>query len=140
MSSWSALRSAWLSVATRRRYWLPLIRWSITRVAWSRARRLHWSWRTCRSGVTRRARNRRIPIAHLMAAGRTMVTGGAWLAPTVEFPVTRGIPVCGRIGLQPQSVYRFGGYKAQGKTDESAGGGFQKTPGNSAGGLGLQVV
>ena len=41
--------------------------------------------------------------AHLMAAGAQMVKleGGAWLAPTVEFLVTRGIPVCGHIGLQP---------------------------------------
>jgi len=28
--------------------------------------------------------------------------------------------VCGHLGLQPQSVHRFGGYKAQGKTDASA--------------------
>jgi len=60
--------------------------------------------------------------ARLMAAGAQMVKveGGAWLAPTVEFLVARGIPVCGHLGLQPQSVHRFGGYKAQGKTDSSA--------------------
>lgn len=60
--------------------------------------------------------------ARLMAAGAQMVKieGGAWLAPTVEFLVARGIPVCGHLGLQPQSVHRFGGYKAQGKTDTSA--------------------
>jgi len=46
--------------------------------------------------------------------------GGAWLAPSVEFVVTRGIPVCGHLGLLPQSVHRYGGYKAQGTTDESA--------------------
>jgi 3-methyl-2-oxobutanoate hydroxymethyltransferase len=46
--------------------------------------------------------------------------GGAWLAPTVEFLVARGIPVCGHLGLQPQSVHRLGGYKAQGKTEASA--------------------
>jgi 3-methyl-2-oxobutanoate hydroxymethyltransferase len=58
----------------------------------------------------------------LMAAGAKMVKleGGAWLAPTVEFLVARGIPVCGHLGLQPQSVHRLGGYKAQGKTDASA--------------------
>ncbi|HET9764427.1 MAG TPA: 3-methyl-2-oxobutanoate hydroxymethyltransferase [Casimicrobiaceae bacterium] len=60
--------------------------------------------------------------ARLMAAGAKMVKleGGAWLAPTVEFLVARGIPVCGHLGLQPQSVHRLGGYKAQGKTDTSA--------------------
>ena len=80
--------------------------------------------------------------AHLMAAGAQMVKleGGAWLAPTVEFLVTRGIPVCGHIGLQPQSVYRFGGYKAQGKTDESAGELFQDTRAIVAAGIALLVL
>ena len=60
--------------------------------------------------------------ARLMAAGAKMVKleGGSWLAPTVEFLVARGIPVCGHLGLQPQSVHRLGGYKAQGKTEASA--------------------
>jgi 3-methyl-2-oxobutanoate hydroxymethyltransferase len=60
--------------------------------------------------------------ARLMAAGGQMVKleGGAWLAPTVEFLAARGIPVCGHLGLLPQSVHRTGGYKAQGKTDASA--------------------
>ncbi|HET9764459.1 MAG TPA: 3-methyl-2-oxobutanoate hydroxymethyltransferase [Casimicrobiaceae bacterium] len=60
--------------------------------------------------------------ARLMAAGAKMVKleGGSWLASTVEFLVARGIPVCGHLGLQPQSVHRVGGYKAQGKTDASA--------------------
>jgi len=60
--------------------------------------------------------------ARLMAAGAQMVKveGGAWLAPTVEFLVARSIPVCGHLGLQPQSVHRLGGYKAQGRTDASA--------------------
>jgi len=60
--------------------------------------------------------------ARLMAAGAQMVKleGGAWLAPTVEFLVARSIPVCGHLGLQPQSVHRLGGYKVQGKTEESA--------------------
>jgi len=60
--------------------------------------------------------------ARLMAAGAQMVKleGGAWLAPTIEFLAARGIPVCGHLGLQPQSVHRLGGYKLQGKTEESA--------------------
>jgi 3-methyl-2-oxobutanoate hydroxymethyltransferase len=60
--------------------------------------------------------------ARLMASGAQMVKleGGAWLVPTVEFLVARGIPVCGHRGLTPQSVHRFGGYTAQGKTDASA--------------------
>ena len=60
--------------------------------------------------------------ARLMAAGAQMVKleGGGWLAPTVEFLVARGIPVCGHLGLQPQSVHVYGGYKVQGKTETSA--------------------
>jgi 3-methyl-2-oxobutanoate hydroxymethyltransferase len=60
--------------------------------------------------------------ARLMAAGAQMVKleGGAWAAPSVEFLVARGIPVCGHLGLQPQSLHRLGGYKIQGKTEVSA--------------------
>jgi 3-methyl-2-oxobutanoate hydroxymethyltransferase len=60
--------------------------------------------------------------ARLMAAGAQMVKveGGAWIARTIEFLVARGIPVCGHLGLQPQSVHRLGGYKTQGKTEASA--------------------
>ena len=60
--------------------------------------------------------------AELMAAGAHMVKveGGAWLADSVEFIVARGIPVCGHLGLLPQSVHHYGGYKAQGRTEASA--------------------
>ncbi|MGT2430126.1 3-methyl-2-oxobutanoate hydroxymethyltransferase [Cupriavidus basilensis] len=40
--------------------------------------------------------------------------------PTVKFLVERSIPVCAHIGLTPQSVHALGGFKVQGKTDESA--------------------
>ena len=60
--------------------------------------------------------------ATLMQAGAHMVKleGGAWLAPTVEFLVTRGIPVCGHLGLTPQSVNTLGGYRVQGRTETGA--------------------
>lgn len=60
--------------------------------------------------------------ARLMSAGAHMVKleGGEVMAPTVEFLVSRGIPVCGHIGLTPQSVHALGGFKVQGKTDEAA--------------------
>ncbi|MBS0319291.1 MAG: 3-methyl-2-oxobutanoate hydroxymethyltransferase [Proteobacteria bacterium] len=53
--------------------------------------------------------------AVLMAAGAHMVKleGGAWLVPTVEFLVARGVPVCAHLGLTPQSVHQFGGYRVQ---------------------------
>lgn len=60
--------------------------------------------------------------ASLMAAGAQMVKleGGAYMAETVRFLVERGVPVCAHIGLTPQSVHQLGGYRIQGKTDESA--------------------
>lgn len=60
--------------------------------------------------------------AQLMAAGAQMVKleGGQWMAETTQFLHERGIPVCAHIGLTPQSVNAFGGYKVQGKTDEAA--------------------
>jgi 3-methyl-2-oxobutanoate hydroxymethyltransferase len=46
--------------------------------------------------------------------------GGAWLADTIRFLTERAIPVCAHLGLTPQSVHQFGGYKVQGKTMEAA--------------------
>ena len=58
----------------------------------------------------------------LMRAGAHMVKleGGGWTAPTVEFLVQRGVPVCAHLGLTPQTVHALGGYRVQGKTDEAA--------------------
>lgn len=58
----------------------------------------------------------------LMRAGAHMVKleGGSWLADTVRFLVERGIPVCGHIGLLPQSVHALGGFKVQGKNQHDA--------------------
>lgn len=58
----------------------------------------------------------------LMQAGAQMVKleGGAWLADTVRFLTDRAIPVCAHLGLTPQSVHQFGGFKVQGKTTEGA--------------------
>jgi 3-methyl-2-oxobutanoate hydroxymethyltransferase len=80
--------------------------------------------------------------ARLMAAGAKMVKleGGAWLAPTVEFLVARGIPVCGHLGLQPQSVHRLGGYRVQGKTDASAQALRDDAQGLAAAGIDLLVL
>jgi len=46
--------------------------------------------------------------------------GGARIADTVRLLVESGIPVMGHIGLTPQSVNQFGGYKVQGKTPAAA--------------------
>jgi len=55
--------------------------------------------------------------AGLMAAGAHMVKieGGRPMLETIEFLTDRGIPVCGHLGLTPQSVHQLGGYRVQGK-------------------------
>ena len=60
--------------------------------------------------------------AKLMQAGAHMVKleGGAWLAETVSLLAERGIPACVHLGLTPQSVNVFGGYKVQGRGEEQA--------------------
>lgn len=45
--------------------------------------------------------------------------GGVRVAKTVERLVTAGIPVMGHIGLTPQSVHAFGGFKVQGKSEQA---------------------
>ena len=57
--------------------------------------------------------------ARLMVAGAQMVKleGGVAMAETVHFLVERGIPVCGHVGLVPQSVHALGGYRVQRDAD-----------------------
>ena len=58
----------------------------------------------------------------LMQAGAQMVKfeGGGWTVETVRFLTQRGVPVCAHLGLTPQSVHALGGYRVQGRNDESA--------------------
>lgn len=58
----------------------------------------------------------------LMQAGAHMVKleGGGWTAPTVQFLVERGVPVCAHLGLTPQTVHALGGYRVQGRDNEAA--------------------
>ncbi len=44
--------------------------------------------------------------------------GGVEMAPTVEFLVKRSIPVMGHVGLMPQSVHAYGGFKVQGRAED----------------------
>lgn len=63
--------------------------------------------------------------AVLMQAGAQMVKiegaghDNAWYVETVGFLVARGVPVCGHLGLTPQSVHQLGGYRVQGRGDEA---------------------
>ena len=58
----------------------------------------------------------------LMAAGAQMVKleGGVLMAETVQFLAERGIPVCGHVGLVPQSVHALGGFRVQAKDEAGA--------------------
>ncbi|MCB1753543.1 MAG: 3-methyl-2-oxobutanoate hydroxymethyltransferase [Gammaproteobacteria bacterium] len=65
----------------------------------------------------------------LSTAGRLMKDGGAHMVKleggsmqleTVRQLTLNGIPVCAHLGLQPQSVHKLGGYRVQGKDEESA--------------------
>jgi len=59
--------------------------------------------------------------ARLLAAGANMVKleGGAVMVESVAFLAARGIPVCGHLGLLPQSVNQTG-YRAQGRERKAA--------------------
>jgi len=46
--------------------------------------------------------------------------GGVTVAEKIKHIVDCGIPVMGHIGLTPQSIHQFGGYKVQGRSPEAA--------------------
>ena len=58
----------------------------------------------------------------LIKSGAHMVKfeGGGDRVNTARYLVEHGIPVCAHLGFTPQSVNQLGGYKIQGKTQESA--------------------
>ncbi|MBI3895464.1 MAG: 3-methyl-2-oxobutanoate hydroxymethyltransferase [Acidobacteria bacterium] len=58
----------------------------------------------------------------LMQAGAMSVKleGGIEICPQVQALVTAGIPVIGHLGLTPQSIHVFGGYKLQGRDEVAA--------------------
>lgn len=60
--------------------------------------------------------------AELMRAGAQMVKleGTDWMAETIRALSDRGVPVCAHLGLTPQFVNKFGGYKVQGRGEEQA--------------------
>ncbi len=69
------------------------------------------------------------PVQALRSAGRLMKEGGAQMVKleggatqleTVRRLGEHGIPVCAHLGLQPQSVHKLGGYRVQGRDEESA--------------------
>ncbi|HMV35146.1 MAG TPA: 3-methyl-2-oxobutanoate hydroxymethyltransferase [Turneriella sp.] len=53
-------------------------------------------------------------------ADAVKLEGGEAVVPQVRALVTSGVPVMGHLGLTPQSLLALGGYKVQGKTNETA--------------------
>ena len=53
------------------------------------------------------------------AAG-VKLEGGSVMAETIAFLTTRGIPVCGHVGLTPQAINTLGGYGPRGKDEAEA--------------------
>lgn len=51
--------------------------------------------------------------------GAVKLEGGARMAETIRFLTERGIPVMGHIGLTPQSSHVMGGFKTQGRDEDS---------------------
>ena len=69
------------------------------------------------------------PAQALGNAGRLIAEGGAHMVKLeggesvlecVRRICENGIPVCGHLGLTPQSIHAIGGYRVQGRTTESA--------------------
>ncbi|MFT4652799.1 MAG: 3-methyl-2-oxobutanoate hydroxymethyltransferase [Kangiellaceae bacterium] len=60
--------------------------------------------------------------ATLMRSGASMVKleGGEWLLETIAGLVERSVPVCGHLGLTPQSVHVLGGFRVQGREQNQA--------------------
>lgn len=51
--------------------------------------------------------------------GAVKLEGGARMAETIKFLVERGIPVMAHIGLTPQSSHVMGGFKTQGRDEDT---------------------
>ena len=64
-----------------------------------------------------------VNAGHLMKEGRAgavKLEGGKEVCPQIKAIVDAGIPVCAHLGLTPQSINAFGGFKVQGKTAAAA--------------------
>ena len=53
------------------------------------------------------------------SCGAVKLEGGARMAETIRFLVERGIPVMAHIGLTPQSSHVMGGFKTQGRDEDT---------------------
>lgn len=64
-----------------------------------------------------------VNAGRLMKEGRAnavKMEGGSEILPQIQAIVAAGIPVMGHLGLTPQSINAFGGFKVQGKSEAAA--------------------
>ena len=47
------------------------------------------------------------------------IEGGTHMAETIDFLTNRGIPVLAHIGMTPQHIHQYGGFKVQGRDNDS---------------------
>lgn len=87
------------------------------------------------------------PAQALTSAARLMQSGGAQMVKLegakpeiIAFLTEQGIPVCGHLGLLPQSVNRLGGYKVQGRDPDQAQSILDAALGIEQAGAGLLVL
>ena len=66
------------------------------------------------------AQRNAVRIMRETGADGVKLEGGAEIKEAIELILRAGIPVCGHLGLTPQSVYKFGGYGVRAGTDEEA--------------------
>ncbi len=81
--------------------------------------------------------------ARLMQEGGAQMVkleGGARVIEAVHDMVLQGIPVCGHLGLLPQSVHQLGGYRVQGREQEAAHAMLEDARGLEAAGASLLVL
>lgn len=81
--------------------------------------------------------------ARLMREGHAQMVkleGGARIIEIVHDLALHGIPVCGHLGLLPQSVHQLGGYRVQGREREAAHAILEDARGLEAAGASLLVL
>lgn len=61
-----------------------------------------------------------IKIIKFSGANAVKLEGGRRVCPQIKAMTESGIPVCGHLGLTPQSVNQFGGYGLRAKTEDEA--------------------
>lgn len=81
--------------------------------------------------------------ARLMREGGAQMVkleGGTRIVEIVHELVAQGIPVCGHLGLLPQSVHQLGGYRVQGREREAAHAMLEEARGLEAAGAAALVL